>query len=63
MPSPTGRRLLRIAASLSFLALAVFSVFGFLACGEDWAGFWHWAVGYAVVGVSSLVSAGLLIFR
>jgi hypothetical protein len=63
MPSPTGRRLIRIVASLPFLALATFCAFGILACGEDWAGFWHWAVGYAVLGASSLVSAGLLIFK
>jgi hypothetical protein len=63
MPSPTRRRLLRIAAALPFLALETFCVFGVLARGKDWAGFWHWAVGYAIVGASSLVSAGLLIFK
>jgi hypothetical protein len=63
MLSPTGRRLLRVSASVPILALAIFCVFGILACAEDWGGFWHWAVGYAVVGASSLVSAGLLVFK
>jgi hypothetical protein len=63
MPSPTRRRLIRCAAALPLLALATVCVFGFLACREDWDSFWHWAVGYALIGSSSLVSAGLLIFR
>jgi hypothetical protein len=63
MSFPKGRKLLRIVAAFPFLALATICFFGFLACGEDWQEFWHWAVGYAVVGVSCLVSAGLLIFR
>jgi len=63
MNSPIRRRLLRCTAAVPFLALAFFCAFGFLACGEDWGGFWHWAVGYAIIGVSSVASAGVLIFR
>ncbi len=68
MPSNTRRRVLRIGAAVAFAALAVICLLGLLACvfppeGDDWADFWHWAVGFALVGLSSLFSAAWLIIK
>jgi len=68
MAFATRRRVLRIVAEVLFLALAVMCGLGLAACifppeGDNWAEFWHWASGFAAVGLSSLLSAAWLQFK